>query len=194
MRKSESSRSAVGDGPALHAGEQPPQIVVVVAGDDHSVERHRVHELQEGLLHVVHVAIAIHVLAIDVGHHREDRRELQERAVALVGLGHQVLRLAQPRVGAHRIDAAADDHRGIESAGGQHRRNHRRGRGLAVHAGDGDAVFQAHQLGQHLGALDHRNVLLVRGDDFGIVAMDGRADDDDFRAGDVLGAMAFGDG
>ena len=71
---------------------------------------------------------------------------------------------------------------GSRSAGGEHRGDHGRRGGLAVHAGNGDAIFQAHQLGQHLGALDHRDVLLVRGDDLGIVARDGRADDDDFRA------------
>jgi hypothetical protein len=63
-----------------------------------------------------------------------------------------------------------------------------------VHSRDGDTVLQPHQLRQHFGALDDRDVLLVRGDDFGIVAMHGRANDDNFRSGDVLGLMSFGDG
>ena len=85
-------------------------------------------------------------------------RELQERAVALVGFGDQVLRLAEAGVRAHGIDAAADDHGGVESAGGEHCGDHRGGGGLAMHAGDGDAVLQAHEFGEHLGALDDRDV------------------------------------
>ena len=84
----------------------------------------------------------------------KDRRELKERPVALVGFGDQVLRLAEARVGAHGVDASADDDGGIEAPGGEHGGDHRGGGGLAVHAGDGDAVLQAHQLGQHLGALE----------------------------------------
>ena len=80
----------------------------------------------------------------------EDGRELEERAVAFVGLGDQVLRLAQARVGAHGVHAAADDDRGIEPSGGKNAGDHGRGGGLAVHAGDGNAVLQAHQFGQHL--------------------------------------------
>ena len=38
-----------------------------------------------------------------------------------------------------------------------------------MHAGDGDAVLQPHQFGQHLGALDHRNMQPARFGDFGII-------------------------
>jgi len=41
-----------------------------------------------------------------------------------------------------------------------------------VHAGDRNPVFEAHQLGEHLGALDYWNQLRVRRGDFGIVAAD----------------------
>ena len=115
----------------------------------------------------------------------------RKRAVALVGLGDQILRLAEARVGAHGVDASADDDGGIEAAGGEHRGHHRSGGGLAVHAGDGDAVLQAHQLGQHLGALDDRDVRAVRFGDLGIVRGNRGTGDDDFGAGDIFGAMAF---
>ena len=124
--------------------------------------------VEEGLLDVGHVAVAVHVLAVEIGDHGEDGRELEEGAVALVGLGDQILRAAQPGVGAERVDAATHDDGGIESAGGEHRGNHRGGGGLAVHAGDGDAVFEAHQLGQHLGALNDGNLAGARLDYFGI--------------------------
>ena len=60
-------------------------------------------------LHVAHVAIAIHVLAIDVRDDGKNRRELQKRAVALVGLGDKVLRLAKASVRSHGVDSSADD-------------------------------------------------------------------------------------
>ena len=74
------------------------------------------------------------------------------------------------RVRAGVIHAAADDERGIESGGGQHGGDHRGGGGLAVRAGHGDAVFQAHQFGQHFGARNHGNFQAMRFDHFGIVA------------------------
>ena len=109
-------------------------------------------------------------------------RQLQKRAVALVGLGHQILRLSQPGIRAHGIDAPADHDGRIKPARGQHRRDHGSRGGLAVHAGDGDAVFQPHQLGQHLGALNHGDVQLVRFGDLGIIGGDGGTGDDDFGA------------
>ena len=108
------------------------------------------------------------MFAVEVGDHGEDGRELEEGAVAFVGLGDQILRSAEPGVGAERVHAAADDDRGVEAAGGEHGGHHRGGGGLAVHAGDGDAVLEAHQLGQHLGALNDGNLAGVGLDDFRI--------------------------
>ena len=51
----------------------------------------------------------------------------------------------------------------------EHQRHHRRRRRLAVRAGDRDADAQPHQLGQHLGARDHRDVPRARLDDLRVV-------------------------
>jgi len=69
-----------------------------MAEHGHAVKRHAVNEVYEGLFDVGHVAVAIHVLAINVGDHGKNGRELEERAVTLVGFGNQILRLAQARV------------------------------------------------------------------------------------------------
>ena len=53
----------------------------------------------------------------------------------------------------------------------------RRGRGLAVRAGDRDAVLHAHQLGEHLGARDHRDLQLARAHHLGIRERHRRRDD-----------------
>ncbi len=63
-----------------------------------------------------------------------------------------------------------------------------------MHAGDGDAVFQAHQLGEHLGALDDGDLARSRLDDLGIALVDGGAGDDDAGADDVSRRVALEDG
>ena len=63
-----------------------------------------------------------------------------------------------------------------------------------MHAGDGDAVLQAHQLRQHFCALNDRDGLRVRRQDFRIVGAECGGGHDDVRAGDVGGGMAFENG
>ena len=52
-------------------------------------------------------------------------------------------------------------------------------------SGHGDAVFQAHEVGQHFGARDHRNFQAVRFEQFDVVGFHGRGNYDHVRAGDV---------
>ena len=77
---------------------------------------------------------------------------------------------AEAGVGAEGVDAAADDDGGVEAAAGEDGGDHAGGGGLAVHAGDGDAVLEAHQLGEHLGALDDGDLAGAGLEDLGIVA------------------------
>src|SRR5579862_5326472 len=65
--------------PPLYFRQQPPQQRIVIAGNDHSIEGHTIHELEKSFLHITHVPVTVHVLAIDVGHHRQDRRQFEER-------------------------------------------------------------------------------------------------------------------
>ena len=130
--------------------------------DGGAVERHLVDEGDERVADGVEGAVVIEVLGVDRGDHGDRRRELEERAVGLVGLGHQVLALPEPRVGAEARHAPADDDGRVEAALGEHGADHRRGRRLAVRAGDRDAVLEPHQLGQHLGARDHGDLRAAR--------------------------------
>ena len=82
-------RSAVGDEALAHVRQQRAHVDVVDAEDRQTVERHPVHELQVRRAHLLHVAVVVEVLGVDVGDHRDDRRQHQEGAVALVGLGDQ---------------------------------------------------------------------------------------------------------
>src|ERR1700680_4030764 len=62
-----------------------------------------------------------------------------------------------------------------------------------MHAGDGDAVFQAHQLGQHFRALNHGDVEAVGFGDFGILHGNRRTGHYNFGPRDVFSAMSFED-
>ncbi len=80
---------SVGDRAALHQRHNTLHVGVVEAQDRRAVERNLVDELDEGGPDVVDGAVAIEVLAIYIGYHRHDGRELQKGAVALVGLYYQ---------------------------------------------------------------------------------------------------------
>ena len=64
--------------PASHLRHQTTQERIIIAQHDCAVKGDAVHEFEESAFHVPHIAVAIHVLTVDVGHHRKDGRELQE--------------------------------------------------------------------------------------------------------------------
>ena len=91
-----------------------------------------------------------------------------ERSLSSASDDH-VLAPAEPGVAAERAQPAADDRRRIEPGALEHQRHHRRRRRLAVRAGDRDPVAEPHQLGQHLGARDHRDAAAPGLDDLRVV-------------------------
>jgi hypothetical protein len=100
-----------------------------------TVERHLVDELDERLLQPGEVvAVGVHVVGVDVrddGHHRE---QVEERRVRLVGLDDDVVARAEARVGAGRVEAAADDEGRVEPGLGEDAGDEARRRRLAVRA------------------------------------------------------------
>ncbi len=100
---------------------------------------------------------------------------------------------AELGVGPDRVQAAADDDRRVEAAGLEDEGRHGGRRRLAVRAGHGDAVLHPHQLGQHLGPRDDRDEARPGLLDLDVVLADGRRDDDDVGALEVLGPVADGD-
>lgn len=93
-------RDAIGKDSAARAGKDGAELRIVDAGRYRAVERHAVHEFEEGAFHIFHVAVAVHVFAVEVGDDGADGRELEERAVALVGFSNQEMRAAEARIGA----------------------------------------------------------------------------------------------
>src|SRR5512133_293982 len=62
-----------------------------------------------------------------------------------------------------------------------------------MHAGDCNAVFEAHQLGEHLRPLDYGNMELVSAGDLGVFGGSRGTGNHDLGIADILGAMAFED-
>jgi hypothetical protein len=184
------ARQPVCDRLALDQRQQRAHLRVVHAHHARAVERYAQQELLERRGQRFEVGIVVDVFEVDVRHHRHCRRQVQERSVALVGLGHQVRPGAQHGARAHRPDLAADDHRRVQPAGLEDRGDQRRGGRLAVAAGDRDPVLQAHQLGQHLGAADDRQARRARGHDLAVGLGHGRRTHDDIGAADVVRRMA----
>ncbi len=106
----------------------------------------------------------------------------KERAVAFVRFDHHVFALAHARARAGVIHAPAHDKVGSRPAAARTEATMRSGGGLAVRAGDGDAEFQAHQLGQHFRARDHRNFQAVRFDHLDVVLRHGGGNHHHVRA------------
>ena len=57
---------------------------------------------------------------------------------------------------------------------------------------DGNALLQAHQLGQHQGAGNHRNVPIACSQHFGVVGLDGGGSHHRIRTGYVAGVVPIG--
>ena len=136
------------------------------------------------------VAVGVHVVFVDVGYDGHNRREVQEGGVGLVGLGDDVFAFAQAGVGTGGGEFAADNEGGVEAGGGEDGGGEAGGGGFAVRTGDGDAVFEAHEFGQHQGAGDDGYLLREGGGHFGVVFFDGGGGYDDIRAADVFGGVA----
>ena len=178
------------DAPVLDPADEVLHDRVIGAHHGKAVERDVVDEGAEGVLDGVEGLEVVEVLGVDVGDDRDVGRELEEGAVRFVGLDHHPVALAHAGVGAVGVDDAAVDHRRVESAGVEQRRDERGRGGLAVRAGDGDAGLEAHQLGEHLGPAHDRQAALAGDGELGVVAADRGRDDDDLGAVDVLGLVA----
>jgi len=132
------------------------------------------------------------VVELDVRHHRHVDVQREHRAVRLVGLDHEPLPRAPVGVESRGRERPADEVGGLEAAAQEHVRRHRRRRGLAVCAGDGDRALERTELRQQLGAREVGQPPLARGGALGVLERDGgRVHDlDAVAGGDVRGGVA----
>src|SRR6185437_9766542 len=152
-------RSAVSNRPAANVRKNSLDIRIFHANDGGAIERNLVNELGKSSTNFVDRGVVIQMLPVDVRHNRDNRGQLQKRAVALVRLDNQELALADTRIRAtHGADPAAHNHGRVETGRIENRRHYGSGGGLSMTSGDRDAEFQAHQFSQHFAAGDYGNL------------------------------------
>ena len=97
-----------------HPRQHTAQQSIVHTSRSSPIKRHPVHKLHERPLHIGHVLIAIHVLAIQVRHHPQHRAQFQKAAITLIRLRHQILRAPQPSIRPQRIHPPPHHHRRVK--------------------------------------------------------------------------------
>jgi hypothetical protein len=183
-------RETVRDHGLGHERQDLADVAVVDAQHRAPIEGKPRQEIDEGLLQPREVvAVRLHVVVVDVRDHGDDRHQVQERSVRLVGLDDDVVAATQPGIGPGRVQPAADHEGRVESAGGQHAGHEAGGRGLAVRAGDGDALLQPHQFRQHHRARHHGHAAGAGGQDLRIAGGHRGRDHDCVGTGDVPGGV-----
>ncbi len=115
---------------------------------------------------------------------------MNERRVALVGFGNEIMAGAQPPVRVGALQAPADQEGRILAGLGQDAGDQARRRRLAVRAGNRDRVPEAHQLGEHLRTSHHRQPQLAGRGDLGVGGIDRAGHDDEIRIADVIAAVS----
>src|SRR5277367_2499908 len=105
------ARGPVGDDGTLHVGNNGLYVGLIEAQNRGAIERHAVHELNEGALYVFQRAVLVEVFAVDGCNDSNHRREHQEASVALIGFHDEILAFAETRGGARLIHPAAN-HKG----------------------------------------------------------------------------------
>ncbi len=150
------------------------------------------HEAAEGEHHRVEVGVDVRVIELDVVDHGDVGQVLQElgglveeRAVVLVAFDDEVASLAEPIAGTVLAEIpgdAADQHARIDAAVRQQPAGQRRGRGLAVRAGDDDRPGAPEKvLANRLGQRAVADLAIQHFFELRVAAGDGVADDDETR-------------
>ena len=163
---------------------------VGIVGTQHrqTIKRQVLQEFHECRLKLAEVVrVGIHMVLIDIGDHRHDRLQVQKRCIGLICLGHQILALAEPGVGADGIQASANHAGRIQPRFAKHMGNQGGRRGLAVGACNGNTQFEAHQFGEHHGARNNRHACVLGCHHFRIVGLHCARGDYHVGAGNVAG-------
>ena len=172
---------------------QGPRAGVVGAQQGQAVGGPAVQERGERGGHVGLVGVDVVVVHLDVGDHGAVGREVQERAVGLVGLGDEGVPGPVVGAGAASVQRAPDRERRVQPGGLQGHGHHRGGGGLAVRAGDQDPPpAPQHEL-QQLRADQHGKAQLAGADHLGVGRRDGGRGDDQRGAFHVPGVVAHVD-
>ena len=151
---------------------QGPGARIVGARDQQPVPGDAQGEPGERGLDLGQARVVVQVIGFHAGHDGRLGREHEERAVALIGLGHEQLAAALIRTQAGLGEDAADHVGRVGAAVPQHGGEHGRGGGLAVRAGHRHRPAAEHHRGQRGRPVQHPQPALARGHQLGIVRAD----------------------
>ena len=130
------------------------------------------------------------MVVLDIGDYGQIRIQLEEGAVAFVGLCHYETALAITGVAAQAAHLAADDNRRVDAAFSSNAGNHRTGRGLAMRTGNSYAVSSVHNRCQNIAAVQHGNAALSCCHQLRIVRMDSSGNNYGLCIINLAGCMA----
>src|SRR6185503_9409096 len=169
----------------LGAGWEPnrSRTGIVVAQDN---RRGVAHELREGRLDVLQIAIDVEVIGFDVGDHRDGWREREERPIILVGFDHEQLVGTVTQIAVPLGDTSAGDSRRFEAGCGERRRRHHSGGGFPVRPRDTHHTTVGDGATQCLRPAGDGYSELSRAHELGVILGHGRRHDQLASAVDVL--------
>ena len=185
---------------AARALGKRPRVGVIGAEQQQAPARDQVHEPLERQTDGVEVGVDVGVVVLDVVHDgdvgqvlEELRRLVEERAVVLVALDHELAAAADAIAALEVLGDAADEHVWIGAAMREQPSGQRRRRGFSVRAGDHDRAGSPEEMiadGLGKGAVPDLAIEDLL--ELEVATRDGVADDDevDIR-GDVFGAVAL---
>ena len=164
-------------------------VLVVGVGKDH--EAGHQGKALEGELQLAHAAVVIQMVVVDVQHDGQIRSQLQEGLGELAGLDDDVVALAGLAVAVDQGQLAADDRRRITAGQLQRGGDHGSGGGLAVGAGNADALLvQSAHIAQQDAALDGGDAIGRSGAQLHIILGDRSRVDHHIHADDVVRTVA----
>ena len=177
----------VGPRPGFTGGQSCRDRIV---GTDDADAGDRSEELLERGNERLEAPVVVEVVGLHVRDERGLRFELEERAVALVGLDHEPLALVEGCVRPDLVEIAADHEAGAPPGCPQTEGEHRGCGRLAVTARHCDAASCRDQRPKRVRASHDRDAACSGRFDLGIAARDrGRCDDRVERVGQVIGIV-----
>ncbi len=182
---------AEAEGRGRDAAQDPREPLVVAIDDDAARRAGAPREVAECLVEPRLRAIVLDVLVVDIGDDRDVGMEEREVAEGFAGLRHEMVAGADtcaPVAEGGNIGADHESGRGARRL--EHLGDHRRGRRLAVRAGDQHGCAVAPEAVEALGAAQHRDGALLCLRELDIVGGDGVARHHQRRVGDIVGAVS----
>ena len=149
-----------------------------------------VEQLTESRVDRRQIGIVVEMLGLDVEHDDVFRMVKDDRTVAFVTLGHEILAAVVPAsVRAENRDFRTNIVRRVPARGTQHMRGHGRDGCFPVHTGHQNPLFSQHERSQRLRAPDHGFAQTPRRSEGRVAFADRRGIDDQLRLDHVVGPL-----